>query len=59
MTGLSSGRNNSRKEIVMPGTKDRGSYPEDLVGAVIFFASSDSDFITGQTLVVDGGDVKH
>jgi 3-oxoacyl-[acyl-carrier protein] reductase len=37
----------------------RVEYPEDLVGAVIFFASPDSDFITGQTLVVDGGDVKH
>ena len=37
----------------------RIEYPEDLVGAAIFFASSDSDFITGQTLVVDGGDVKH
>lgn len=37
----------------------RIEYPEDLVGAVIFFASADSDFITGQTLVVDGGDVKH
>jgi 3-oxoacyl-[acyl-carrier protein] reductase len=31
--------------------------PEDLVGAVAFFASDDSDFITGQTLVVDGGAV--
>src|SRR4051812_18490674 len=29
--------------------------PEDLVGAVAFFASSDSDFITRQTLVVGGG----
>ena len=29
--------------------------PEDLVGAVAFFCSSDSDFITGQTLIVDGG----
>ena len=29
--------------------------PEDLVGPVVFFASSDSDFITGQTLLVDGG----
>jgi 3-oxoacyl-[acyl-carrier protein] reductase len=37
----------------------RIEYPEDLVGAAIFFASSESDFITGQTLVVDGGDVKH
>ncbi len=31
--------------------------PEDLAGAVAFFASPDSDFITGQTLVVDGGAV--
>ncbi len=29
--------------------------PDDLVGAAIFFTSSDSDFITGQTLVIDGG----
>jgi 3-oxoacyl-[acyl-carrier protein] reductase len=33
--------------------------PEDLTGAVVFFASSDSDFITGQTLVVDGGSCMH
>lgn len=33
----------------------RDEYPEDLVGAAVFFASSDSDFITGQTLPVDGG----
>jgi 3-oxoacyl-[acyl-carrier protein] reductase len=33
--------------------------PEDLVGAVAFFASADSDFITGQTLVVDGGACMH
>lgn len=31
----------------------------DLVGAVAFFASPDSDFITGQTLVVDGGSYMH
>lgn len=29
--------------------------PEDLVGTVAFLCSSDSDFMTGQTLVVDGG----
>jgi 2-hydroxycyclohexanecarboxyl-CoA dehydrogenase len=29
--------------------------PADLVGAVAFFASSDSDFITGQVLSVSGG----
>jgi 3-oxoacyl-[acyl-carrier protein] reductase len=33
--------------------------PDDLTGAVLFFASADSDFITGQTLVVDGGNCLH
>lgn len=29
--------------------------PEDLIGSCIFFASAESDFVTGQTLVIDGG----
>ena len=33
----------------------RDQYPEDLVGTVVFLASSDSDFLTGQTINVDGG----
>jgi len=33
----------------------REERPEDLVGAVSFLASDDSAFVTGQTLVVDGG----
>ena len=33
--------------------------PEDLVGACLFLASNDSDFMTGQSLVVDGGSVMH
>jgi 3-oxoacyl-[acyl-carrier protein] reductase len=37
----------------------RVQHPEDLVGAVAFFVSADSDFITGQTLVVDGGSMMH
>ena len=28
---------------------------EDLIGAVIYLSSEASDFVTGQTLVVDGG----
>ncbi len=32
---------------------------EDLVGTAIFLASSDSELITGQTIVVDGGDIMH
>ena len=33
----------------------RDETPEDLVGAVSFLASADAAFMTGQTLVVDGG----
>ncbi len=33
----------------------RDQYPQDLVGTVIFLSSADSDFITGQTINVDGG----
>jgi 2-hydroxycyclohexanecarboxyl-CoA dehydrogenase len=33
--------------------------PEDLPGAVAFFASEDSDFITGQVLSVSGGLTMH
>ena len=35
----------------------RPETPQDLVGAVTFLCSSESDFMTGQTLVVDGGSV--
>lgn len=37
----------------------RDMVPEDVVGAVCFFAGSDSAFVTGQTLVVDGGAYFH
>jgi NAD(P)-dependent dehydrogenase (short-subunit alcohol dehydrogenase family) len=37
----------------------RVQVPEDLVGAVIYLASDDAAFVTGQTLVVDGGAVFH
>jgi NAD(P)-dependent dehydrogenase (short-subunit alcohol dehydrogenase family) len=33
--------------------------PQDLFGALIFLASEDSDFITGQTILVDGGRAMH
>jgi len=33
--------------------------PEDLLGIVAFLASDDSDFVTGQTILVDGGRAMH
>ncbi len=33
--------------------------PEDLTGAALFLASPESDFITGQTILVDGGRAMH
>ena len=35
----------------------RQQVPQDLTGAVLYLASPDSDFVTGQTLVVDGGNI--
>jgi NAD(P)-dependent dehydrogenase (short-subunit alcohol dehydrogenase family) len=34
---------------------DRTEVPEDLVGTLLYLASPASDFVTGQTIVVDGG----
>jgi 3-oxoacyl-[acyl-carrier protein] reductase len=38
---------------------ERPQVPEDLVGAVMFLSTRASDFITGQTLNVDGGKSMH
>jgi NAD(P)-dependent dehydrogenase (short-subunit alcohol dehydrogenase family) len=35
----------------------RDQTPEDLEGALVFLASADSAFVTGQTIVVDGGSI--
>ncbi|MDF2120275.1 SDR family oxidoreductase [Roseiarcaceae bacterium H3SJ34-1] len=35
----------------------RDQLPEDLNGTIVFLMSADSDFISGQTLAVDGGSV--
>src|ERR1041384_8034449 len=35
----------------------RDMQPQDLLGALVFLASAESDFVTGQTIAVDGGNV--
>jgi 3-oxoacyl-[acyl-carrier protein] reductase len=37
----------------------RAQHPEDLVGAVMFLSSPASDYMTGQTINVDGGKAMH
>lgn len=37
----------------------RTELPQDVVGAAVFLCTAESDFITGQTLVVDGGAQMH
>ena len=43
------------KNLVASIPKGREAYPQDYAGAAIFLASDASDYITGQTLLVDGG----
>ncbi len=48
------GRNEQVKALrSLPRTQT----PEDLTGTMVFLSSAASDFITGQTIVVDGGEV--
>ena len=44
------------KKSMLAGTYlRRFAEPQDIANAILFFASPESDFITGQHLVVDGG----
>jgi NAD(P)-dependent dehydrogenase (short-subunit alcohol dehydrogenase family) len=40
-------------------TIKRDQVPEDVAGAVVFLCTSEADFITGQTMVIDGGQFFH
>jgi NAD(P)-dependent dehydrogenase (short-subunit alcohol dehydrogenase family) len=44
----------SRAGAVARRSIKRDEYPEDLLGTLIYLCSSDSDFVTGQVLAVDG-----
>ena len=47
----------ARPKVIASRAIPRDGYPDDLLGALIFLASNESDFVTGQTIVVDGGSV--
>jgi NAD(P)-dependent dehydrogenase (short-subunit alcohol dehydrogenase family) len=47
----------TRARVVASRALKRDGHPEDLLGALVFLASDESAFMTGQTLVVDGGSV--
>lgn len=48
------GRN---ERVILARALGRTQTPKDLLGIVAFLASGESDFITGQTIIVDGGEV--
>ena len=53
-------RDDAPRSIAMPGRAiNRLEVPEDLVGTLVFLSSEDSNFITGQMIVVDGGTALH
>ncbi len=43
--------------VVASRAIQRPGQPDDLLGALVFLASPASDFVTGQTLAVDGGSI--
>jgi 3-oxoacyl-[acyl-carrier protein] reductase len=44
-----------QEALASNGALGRVQYAADVVGTVLFLASTDSDFVTGQTINVDGG----
>jgi NAD(P)-dependent dehydrogenase (short-subunit alcohol dehydrogenase family) len=48
-----------RDVSVAARTIQRDQTPEDVVGAVVYLCGPSSDFVTGQTIVIDGGQYFH
>ena len=48
-----------REHVIASRIVQRDQFPSDLTGALLFLASDDSAFISGQTLLVDGGVSHH
>jgi NAD(P)-dependent dehydrogenase (short-subunit alcohol dehydrogenase family) len=50
------GSREADKKLVETRCLQRDSYADDVAGPALFLASDDSDFVTGQLLIADGGD---
>jgi NAD(P)-dependent dehydrogenase (short-subunit alcohol dehydrogenase family) len=48
-----------REVSVSARTLQRDQEPEDVVGAVVFLCGPGATFVTGQTIVIDGGQYFH
>src|SRR5213075_3589787 len=48
-----------RDVSVAARTIQRDQVPEDVVGAVVYLCGPGSEFVTGQTIVIDGGQTFH
>jgi NAD(P)-dependent dehydrogenase (short-subunit alcohol dehydrogenase family) len=48
-----------RDVSVSARTLQRDQVPEDVAGAVVYLSGPGSDFVTGQTIVIDGGQTFH
>ncbi len=60
-TGLENATHVEEERIPVRNSRafKRDAYPDDLIGTLVFLASSDSNFVTGQSIVVDGGSVNN
>src|SRR5262249_61577441 len=47
----------ARDRAIQSRSLRRDEHPQDLLGALVFLASPESDFVPGRTLAVDGGNL--
>ena len=59
MDEVDAARDTQNQQRLQARSIKRTELPQDVVGAAVFLCAAESDFITGQTLVVDGGAQMH
>ena len=59
MDEVDAARDTQNQQRLQARSIKRTELSQDVVGAAVFLCAAESDFITGQTLVVDGGAQRH